>query len=304
MKAFFRFLRGELNGYYLTRLNNVNNSIAESVKEFLAYFKKMQFKTSDELSEGEVAISPEMAKGIGITAGVFPSYILQDSLPTAIRFTNSHKVNGVEYSERGLYSPDEEAFNFVRTTEDEYEDDINTLSGSHARSSLVEEGRRPVGYFPEEEKVITNEGEIDYSKLLTSPRSGHADSPFYGDNFLYLSESYPVLAETDSDTMLKVIEAMQWVRYNGVNIASLIQFAETLCKGFLYILDIKWTTVYAHGIVEFGIDTEATADKKLLRENIFRFLIEKKFPQLTFQEVTIRVTRDSKGRVKTVKKIK
>lgn len=303
MKAFFRFLRGELNGFYLQKLNEVNNVYSESVKSFLSYFARMQFKTEDELEEGETAIDNAMIKGIGITAGAFPPYVMQESLSSALRFTGSHIVNGKEYSERGLYNIEGQAFNFVRTDEQEYDTDINTLSSSSDRSSLVEKDRVPVGYFPEGENVIRDDGSLDYSKLMPSPRPNHADAPFYGDNFLYLSENYPVLAITDMKVMLYVIEAMQWVRYNGMNVASLAQFAKIICPGFLFILDIDWSNLYAHGVVEYGIDEEYEAEDKLLKENLFKFLVGKKFSQLAFSQVPISVTRDNnRGSTVTVRR--
>lgn len=303
MKAFFRFLRGELNGFYLQKLNEVNNVYSESVKSFLSYFARMQFKTEDELEEGETAIDNAMIKGIGITAGAFPPYVMQESLSSALRFTGSHIVNGKEYSERGLYNIEGQAFNFVRTDEQEYDTDINTLSSSSDRSSLVEKDRVPVGYFPEGENVIRDDGSLDYSKLMPSPRPNHADAPFYGDNFLYLSENYPVLAITDMKVMLYVIEAMQWVRYNGMNVASLAQFAKIICPNFLFILDIDWSSLYAHGVVEYGIDEEYEAEDKLLKESLFKFLVGKKFSQLAFSQVPISVTRDNnRGGTVTVRR--
>ena len=304
MKAFFRFLRGELNGYYVQRLNDVNNVFSEPIKKFLAYFAHMQFKTEEELNEGETAIDNTMIKGIGIIAGAFPPYVMQESLASALRFTGSHIVDGKEYSERGLYNLEGQAFNFVRTDEQEYNTDINTLANSENRSSLVEPERQPVGYFPEGENVIKDDGSLDYSKLMTQPRPNHADAPFYGDIFLYFSENYPVLAITDMKVMLYVIEAMQWVRYNGMNIASLAEFAKIICPNFLFILDIDWTTLYAHGVVEYGIDEEYESDNKLLKENLFKFLVNKKFSQLTFSQVQIVVTRDTEGKPTSITRLR
>lgn len=298
MKAFFRFLRGELNGFYLQNINEVNNLFSGDIKTFLSYFKRMQAKTEDELDEGETAMSNDIIKGIGIIAGVFPPYIMQEALTDSVRFTGSHIVNGVEYSERGLYDPEGQAFTFVRTDEETYNTDINTLATSSKRSSLVEAGRTPVGYFPEGENVMREDGSLDYSKLLPQPREGHADAPFYGDIFLYLSETYPVLAITDMKVLLYVLEAMQWVRYNGTNVASLAQFARIICPDFLFILDIDWSGgLYAHGVIEYGIDENYAVENKLLKLNLFKFLAEKKFAQLTFSEVSINVIRDAEGNV-------
>lgn len=300
MKAFFRFLRGELNGFYLQKIYQVNNILSEPIKSFLSYFSRMQFKTEDELEENETAIDGTMIKGIGIIAGAFPPYVMQESLSSALRFTGSHIVNGREYSERGLYSIEGQSFHFKRTDTQEYNTDINTLATSEERSSLVEDGHVPVGYFPEGESIIRDDGSLDFSKLLSSPRPNHADAPYYGDKFLYLSENYPVLAITDMKVMLYVIEAMQWVRYNGMNIASLAQFAKIICPGFLFILNIDWTSLYAHGVVEYGIDEEYEAEDKLLKENLFKFLVSKKFSQLTFSQVPITVTRDADARAVTI----
>lgn len=302
MKAFFRFLRGELNGAYLQKLNQVNNDFSEDIKDFLAYFRKMQFKTADEVTEGELPINTDMMKGIGVIAGTFPPYIMQESLRSALRFTGSHVVNNREYSERGLYNMEGQAFRFVRTDQQEYDTDINVLSNSEDRSSLVNDGRTPVGYFPEGENIIKDDGSLDYTKLLPAPRPNHADAPFYGDNFLYLSESYPVLAITDMRVMLYVIEAMQWVRYNGMNIASMATFANIICPDFLFIMGIDWTEFYAHGVIEYGIDEDYEVEDKLLKVNLFKFLSERKFSQLTFSEVQIVVTRDSEGKVISVEK--
>lgn len=296
MKAFFRFLRGELNGFYLQRLNHVNNLFSDSIKTFLSHFSSMQFKTEDELNKGETAIDNSMIKGIGVIAGAFPPYVMQESLTSALRFTGSHIVNGKEYSERGLYNIEGQAFSFVRTDNQEYSTDINSLATSEQRSSLVEAERTPVGYFPEGESIIRDDGTLDYSKLMLQPRPNHADAPFYGDIFLYLSENYPVLAITDMEVMLYVIEAMQWVRYNGMNVASLAQFAKIICPDFLFIVDIDWSTLYAHGVVEYGIDEEYEAENKLLKENLFKTLVQKKFSQLTFSQVQINVTRDENNK--------
>lgn len=296
MKAFFRFLRGELNGFYVQKLNAVNNLFSDSIKTFLSHFANMQFVTEAEAKDDEVPIDNAMIKGIGVIAGAFPPYVMQESLSSALRFTGSHIVNGKEYSERGLYNVEGQAFNFIRTDEQEYTSDINTQATSAERSSLVEADREPIGYFPEGETVIRDDGSIDYSKLMSSPRPNHADAPFYGDIFLYLSETYPVLGITDMQVMLYVIKAMQWIRYNGMNIASLTEFAKIICPDFLFIIDIDWTTLYAHGVVEYGIDEEYETSNKLLRESIFKALAQKKFSQLAFSQVPINVRRDSNGK--------
>ena len=42
-KALFRFLRGELNGFYITSLYNTLNETSTAIKEMLTKFSLMQF---------------------------------------------------------------------------------------------------------------------------------------------------------------------------------------------------------------------------------------------------------------------
>ena len=76
MKAFFRFLRGELNGFYVQKLNAVNNLFSDSIKTFLSHFANMQFVTEAEAKDGEVPIDNAIIKGIGVIAGAFPPYVM------------------------------------------------------------------------------------------------------------------------------------------------------------------------------------------------------------------------------------
>lgn len=299
-KKFFRFLRGELNGYYLTKLNDTFNKIAEDKREFLAYFKNMQFKTQDEVEGSETPVTSEVLKGISLFTGAIAPYVWQESLVGSVRFTSSKKVGGEEYSERGLYSPTDEAFTFVRTDQQEYDTDINTLANPEARSTVVENGRQPLGYFPEGEDVIKEDGTVDESLLLPAPRAGHADAPYYGNDFLFLAEESPVLAITSNTVLLYLIRAMQWIRYNGMSIASLCKFAEIICPNFLFITNIDWSSNYAYGVVNYGIDENYEAEDKMMREQLFALLASKKLPQFSFNKVYIEVTRDDSGKVISV----
>ena len=299
-KQFFRFLRGEINGYYLTRIHDSCNKMSDSIKSFLYDFGKMQFKLQTEVEGDETPITTKDIDGISMFSGVFPPYVLQDSLTGSLRFTTSKKVDGHEYSERGLYSPEDEAFTFVRTTQQEYTDDINTLANSNARSSLVDDGRAPLGYFPDDENVIKDDGTIDETKLLPSPRAGHADSPYYGSAFLFFAEESPVLAITSYNVLVYVIRAMQWVRYNGMSISSLATFANIICPDFLFITKIDWDSDYAYATVNYGIDENYEAEDKLMREQLFALLAGEKIAQLSFEKVSIEVTRDESGNVTDV----
>lgn len=296
-KKFFRFMRGELNGYYLTALNTSCNKASESLEKMFSYFQRTVFKNDTETQGNEVPIATSDLKGLSVFSGTFSPYVWQDSLNGSVRFTTSHIVDEHEYSERGLYSVENEAFSFVRTTQQEYATDINTMATKEARSTLVEKDRQPVGYFPEGENIINDDGSLDFSKLLSSPRAGHADSPFYGEEFLYLAEETPVVALLSSEMLLYLIRAMQWVRYNGASIASMVEFSKILCPNFLFITNIDWDSRYASATVDYGIDENYEIQDKLMREQTFVLLAQKKLPQFTFNKVNIIVERDENGKV-------
>ena len=299
-KAFFRFLRGELNGFYLSSLNAVCNNFTGSIRRFLTDFKAMQFKSEDEVGQGEVTVTTDVLEGISVFTGVFSPLVWQDALTGSVRFTKSHIVNVKERSERGLYRIEDETFNFVHTEQDDYPADINTLSSLEERSTLVEKDRQPLGWFPEGENVIKEDGSLDLTKLMTAPRPNHADSPYFGDRFLYFAEESPVKAVTSNRVLIYLIKAMQWVRYNGSSVKSLAEFISIICPNFLFIIDIDWESNYAFAVVTYGIDENCEAEDKLMREQLFTLLAGKKLPQLSFNRVAINVTRNSEGKVISV----
>lgn len=411
-KAFFRFLRGELNGYYITAFNNSLNKSTEQIKAFFSSFSHLTFKLRDEVEGNEYPISETQLKGIGIFAGVFSPWAKQDSLAGTIKFTPSHIVDDREYSERGLFNMSEESFDFFRTdeadidlensdinvyatstdrtsfvednplvlgyfaegetiinpdgslnmskllltppedkayveyygdkylfltenTDDVYKgslqftdsflqndkqyssmclfnfitnsfnifsidtkylNDINTLANDNLRTSVVEIGARIIGYIQEGDRIIREDGTLDFSKILNAPPEGKAYSEWYGKKYLFLSEAVPIKAETTIKVYYAIIKAMQWVRYNGCSIESLCKFIEILCPDYLFLTNIEWTSSFARGIVNYGIDKDYETSDKLLRTEVFKMLISLKFPQYVFNEVEISVTRDSEGK--------
>ena len=179
-KALFRFLRGEINGYYLTNIHNSLNVYTEDIKKFFIDFQNQQF----ELGK----ISEETLYNLGKFASVFlPRRPVSES-KTSLYMTDSHEVDGVEYSERGLFNTDNESFEFVHTDPSITTPDINTLATEDKRSSLV--GNEQVqGYISENETdVLDDEGKVRPSKVSADPPSEGAYSEFYGNQFLFLGQ--------------------------------------------------------------------------------------------------------------------
>ena len=66
-KAFFRWLRGELNGFYLTNINNALNENSKDIKDFLSEFKAQQFEHGK--------ISDKKLYGLRKYVGIFLPYL-------------------------------------------------------------------------------------------------------------------------------------------------------------------------------------------------------------------------------------
>lgn len=191
-KAFFRFLRGELNGFYLKSIYNTLNESTKNTKAFLMDFNNMQFK--------EEMIDDTTLLNIGKFAGVFPLNLVQTESLISLRMSDSKVVEGFEYSERGLFDKALEIFNyyhlnlnaeglfyFEHTSEEETED-INTLADVNKKSSMVGD-EQLIGYVSEDVvDLIKSDGSIDISKVTGNPPENKAYNRIYGNQFSFLSE--------------------------------------------------------------------------------------------------------------------
>ena len=208
-KKFFRFLRGELNGFYITNINNTLNVAVAYIESFLTSFKKMQFNI-DTMPE-------ETIYNIGTFAGVYLVRLSAGEAYGAMRMTESYEVNGNERSERGLLKRSNERFDFVHTEQEEYASDINTLADDDNRSSLV--GNETVqGYISSNNlDVIDEDGNVKPSAILSEPPSGEAYSEFYGNKFMFLSEQTTITHNINASLFIELYKVMQYIRYNGAN---------------------------------------------------------------------------------------
>ena len=203
-KAFFRFLRGELNGFYLKSIYNTLNESTKNTKAFLMDFNNMQFK------EGMIDVTTLL--NIGKFAGVFPLNLVQTESLTSLKMSDSKEVDGFEYSERGLYNTIQEVFNYYHLTQES--DDINTLATEEERSSLVGE-EEVIGYIAEDEiDILDNQGKVRPEKILYEVPEGKAYSEFYGNKFLFLSEGEEIYSKTSNEIFLDLYKALQY-NYNA-----------------------------------------------------------------------------------------
>lgn len=271
-KLFFRFLRGEINGFYLTRLNDAVNVLTKDIRDFFVSFKAMQFNND---------MDSNTLFGIGKFASVFLPYYTTEEQTLAVTFSESHVVDGTEYSERGLYNTDEERFEFEHTTQEEGLPDINTLATSTLRSSLVGD-EQPQGYIPSSAtNVLDENGNVRMSKVLPTPPSGEAYSEFYGNEFLFLSEGASLQYKSlNPELYIDIYKTLQWIRYNGVSLESLLHITEVLCPdGFVKIKSIELAEDNLHFQITYVIDEGSVVTNKAQRLFLLEYLIRLKFKQ-------------------------
>lgn len=278
-KALFRYLRGELNGFYLQSIHNAMNSSSEDIRAFLSKFSAMQFE--------ENKIDDEVVYGIGRFAGVNLPRLSSSEGSGAFRLTESKEnPNGEEISERGLFSQEEESFNFVHQLEDfQSTNDINTESNVNNKSTLI--GSETLrGYIPSSAtNVIKETGNIDTSKVTSTAPTDEAYSDFYGNNFLFVSEPFKTTTNIDVSLFLPLFKVMQYVRYNGANIVSLCKIIEILCPGgFVKIKSIEKNETLPYFTVNYYYDSSVVIDNRLQRIATLLYVVNLKFPQFVMVE--------------------
>lgn len=397
-KAFFRFLRGELNGFYLRNMYDALNKSTEHMKAFLMDFNNQQFKKG--------MIDDEILFDIGKFAGVFLLKISQAESLTSIKMSDSKEVDGTEYSERGLFDTALELFNyyhlnldseglfyFEHTSEDETEDinnlaninkkssmvgdeqligyvsedvvdlikpdgsidmskvtvnppenkafnriygnqfsflsegteddldlntrivltesyevdgveyserglykppvpnypDINTLATEDERSSLVGD-EEVIGYIAEDEiDVLDGQGKVRTEKILYEVPEGKAYSEYYGNQFLFLSESEKIYEDTDPEVFFDLYKALQHIRYNGASIKSLAELISLVCPdGLIKIEHIEVAVDGTHINVYYDYDSEVAVTYKGQRKALFETLVGEKFKQVVLVENEIK----------------
>lgn len=273
MKEFFRFLRGELNGFYLQALNTVHILMSEECKKYMEYFAGQQFV------EGK--IDTDFLSGIGIFAGIFLPRLTVAESRTSIRLSEGHIENGTEVSERGLFDNELETFNFSHA---ESEGDINDYATDVMRSSMVGD-EAVAGYISSEETdVLDDEGYVRPEAVSDTPPVGVAYSEFYGNQFLFLSEGEMTYEKMDSKLFLNLFKAMQKARYNGQSLTCLADIIQTICPSdMVRIVSLQWTGLICY--VNITVDTEVEVSLKQQRLSLLTFILKQKFPHVILNEV-------------------
>lgn len=273
-KALFRWLRGELNGYYINNINQSCNEYAFYIHSFFGERSGMQFE-HDKIDNKDL-------QGLGKFAGVFLPRITVTESRSSLRMTEGElNAQNEEISESGLYNSEEEKFDFSKREE---AGDINNYATTELRSSLVGNDDTIKGYISSEETdVLDEEGFVKDRAISSIPPSGVAYTEFYGNQFLFLSEAELTFETPEKKLFIELFKAMQYIRYNGESLHSLCKLISILCPdGLVKINSIQ--TVDNKFYMFYTFDNEVDIDHKQQRLSLLLYIISIKFPQIIASE--------------------
>ena len=277
-KALFRFLRGELNGYYINNIHNSLNEYSADIRKFFTEFQNQQFEYGQ--------MSDETIFNLGKFASVFLPRRPVEASKTSLYMTNGHTVDGTEYSERGLFNTETENFDFEHTEPGIVTPDINTLATNSKRSSLVGD-ETVIGYISEDETdVIDDNGTVKPSKILPEPPVDKAYTEFYGNQFLFLAEGEVRYETIASSLFLELFKALQWIRYNGASIASLARIVSILCPDGLVLIDHMEVIREGKAVyVYYVYNEESPTTNREARLALLEYIVSIKFKQVILTEM-------------------
>lgn len=285
-KKIFRYLTGEINGALASALHNFLNDYIDDVYDTLAYTKNVVFKLeSEDITGTELPMREDDIFGIGKIAGVFVPYISQESNSGCLVFTKSHKVNGTEYSDRGLLNRSRQVFFFNRTDDKYYPDNGASLATVEDQASIVPHGAPVLGYIWYGDTVLEEDGTLIESAIRqTKPTDGTPYMEFYGPQYLILSQTFIKEAYLDVATYKQLFEEMQKIRYNGVSIVAILALKDILVSD--YVWKITLTTTNFHVVLTYKLNEDSLLADKKKRLYIWKTLMASKFKQIVLQEET------------------
>lgn len=275
-KSIFRYLRGELNGYYLTNIYRSIDNEVKDIKKFFRQFKSQQFQSD--------TMEAQTIFNLGRFASIFlPRKPTTESL-TSVYMSDSEIVDGVEYSERGLFNKESEKFDFANTAPNPSAD-INTLATNTRRSSLVGD-ENPIGFIDEKtDELFDDNGNVKPSKISATPPTDRAYTDFYGNKFLFLADNITTYENLSASLYYELFKALQSIRYNGVSLESLCNVILVLCPNGLVTIDTieaeeKGRVLYVY----YKYNTEVEVTKKEQRVSLLEYIVQIKFKQVILVE--------------------
>jgi hypothetical protein len=283
MKQFFRFFRGELNGFFLYRMVTFLNNAIDDIKDEMVYQANMQWKLDSEVSAGETPIREEDIFNLGKIAGLFQPRSYGRVSLGSIALTQRYPPEGPSRSERGLLDMTNEGFKFVRLTHDEYPDDIVTEASPDMRMGHIPEGRAPVGYVYLGEYIYTNDGEIIWENVHPAPPEDNTPyAPFYGESFLVHEEYFDRETPLTVDIYKLLLECVMRIRFNGPTVAEFLTVTEILGAGYIHDITIVPQGVYF--ILKYHLNDDLEVFNRARRYAAWQDICKQKFKKFKLEQ--------------------
>ena len=316
IKAFFRYIRGELlNGFYIRKLNLLANNLPsiETLKNELLYWMNFQFDSQTPT----YPIRHDDMKGIAQVAGILSIRGATGFLPGWFRLSESYIVTGKERSERGLLNQETGGLEYVRTLQDNYDTDISTIATDGLRMSLIPEGAEPIGFvWGDNTQVMLETGKIEPGMLHEFPPAGYILDPvtnrwywpfdyttnpppiyaaWYGDKYLPLAESYPLIITLPDMLFEELIEMQQMIKYNGLGLVYLLKITKAIISDLIKDLKVELLDAYEgtgthtwyYKMTFTRIEENFGINDGWGRFSAWKYFVESKYPFIQFNEAGV-----------------
>lgn len=289
MKKIFRYLTGELNGYWVQAFAYFFNDAIADVYTLFNRMRKLKIKfETDEDFDGskDAALTTSDLYNLTVFSGLFQPKVTAEVNVGSIRLVPPEDAAQYgTYSERGLLNKLTSSFEFFRLAEQEYENDITTLATENLQASMVPENSAVLGYiYATDTDMLDEEGNVIISRLHSSvPVDDTPYVPFYGNKYLHLAESIIQTAVIPDELLLNVFKICQRIRYNGSSIEGLCGIFDALFPDReVQIVSITSSEVVGAFILK--IVRNGTSEGLYTKMSVLNLLINYKFKQFVIEE--------------------
>jgi len=313
VKAFFRYLRGELlNGFYIRKMNLIADKLLSmsELKAELLYWMNAQFNEKT----GFNILRESDLKGIAQVAGVLSVRGLTDFLVGWFRLSESFVVKGKERSERGLLNQTSGLLEYVRTDLDTYVTDISTIATDMLRMSLIPEGEEPIGYvWGDSAAILLETGKVNEDLLRLTPPVGYTYNstthiwewkdeypytgpgesvpplyaPWYGDKYLPLTASYFMQVALPDNILTYLLQTHQMIKYNGLGLRYLLEATAEIIPDLITDLKIELAEEFSswhHKMTFTRNEYNFSVNSGWIRFAAWGYFVRSKFPFIQFDD--------------------
>lgn len=286
MKKFFRFFRGELNGYILRTICTFLNTyiLNNGAIQELLYHATCNWNTTEETStKHRTPLRSSDIFNIGLVSGLPNKRIIAESTLGSIRLVSDDiKKQTHQYLFDMIYEK------LIKP--DDIGEDINFLAGDDLRSSLIEDNASFVGYVleGEENNLFDKHGNIIQEKIFADKPTDKAYNKFYSIKYLTLENLFEKQFTLSVEIYKNLFESVQQVRRTGVSMTNLLSITKTLAGGYVYKIELKKETNEFWFTLEYSLNNNIEdIYHREQRYQIWLILMSLKFPMITLKDRSV-----------------